>query len=139
MRQWILVIVPAVVLIGIGVFVGALVGGGFDSGRSGDVSPSAVRAAAIGNAVRGRQVWTAKGCTMCHSYGGSGGTDAAPLDYMRGDLSIEGIAGMSGTIWNHIPHMLTRFRKEKIPFPTISSDEMADLIAYLHSGGAPTK
>ncbi len=139
MRQWMLVIVPAVVLVGIGIFVGALIGGAFDSGGGKDVSATSVPAAAIGNATRGRQVWTSKGCTMCHSYGGAGGTDAPALDYMRGDLSIESIAGMSGTIWNHLPGMLPRFREESIPFPTISSDEMADLIAYLHGGSAPTR
>lgn len=139
MRQWLLVVVPAALLIGLGILVGVLVGGGFDSGQSGEVSPSAVPVAAIGNSVRGEQLWTAKSCVMCHSLGGKGGTDAPPLDYMQGDLSIEGIAGMSGAIWNHVPDMLPRFREEKIPFPSISPDEMADLIAYLHSGPAPAR
>lgn len=139
MRQWILVIVPAVVLVGIGIFVGALIGGAFDSGGSGEVSVTSIPASAIGNTARGEQIWTTKGCTMCHSFGGSGGKDAPALDYMSGDLSVRSIAGMSGTIWNHLPGMLPRFREEKIPFPTISADEMADLVAYLHSGSAATK
>lgn len=140
MRQWILVVVPAVLLVGVGIFVGALLGGAFDSGgSSGEISASAVPPAAIGNADRGKEIWMAKGCTMCHSFAGAGGTDAPALDFMRGNLSVHSIAGMSGTIWNHLPGMLARFRQEKIPFPTISPDEMADLTAYLHSGGAPSK
>lgn len=139
MREWILVIVPAVVLVGIGIFVGALIGGTFDSGGGGEVSVTSVPPAAIGNASRGKEVWVAKRCTMCHSFAGSGGTDAPALDFMRGDLSVRSIAGMSGTIWNHLPAMLPRFRKERIPYPTISPDEMADLIAYLHGGASPTK
>ena len=139
MRQWMLVIVPAVVLVGIGIFVGALIGGAFDSGGGNDVSATSVPAAAIGNAARGKQVWTSKGGTMCHSYGGAGGTGAPAPHYMSGDLSIQSIAGMSGTIWNHLPGMLPRFREEKLPFPTISSDEMADLIAYLHGGSTAAK
>lgn len=70
---------------------------------------------------------------------GRGGTDAPPLDYMRGNLSIEGTAGMSGNVWNHVPRMLPFFREEKIPFPSITSDEMADLIAYLHGGPDPAR
>ena len=139
MRQWMLVVVPAVVLVGIGIFVGAHIGGAFDSGGGNGVSATSVPAAAIGNAARGERVWTSKGCTMCHSFGGAGGTDAPALDYMSGDLSIQSIAGMSGTIWNHLPGMLPRFREEKIPFPTISSDEMADLVAYLHGGATAAK
>lgn len=140
MRLWILIIVvPAILLVGIGIFVGALIGGAFDSGGGDEVSATSVPPAAIGSAARGREVWVSKGCTLCHSYGGSGGKDAPALDYMSGDLSIQSIAGMSGTIWNHIPGMLPRFREEKIPFPTISSDQMADLIAYLHAGSAPTQ
>ena len=54
-------------------------------------------------------------------------------------MFIEGIAGMSGTIWNHLPAMLPAFREEGIPYPSISPDEMADLIAYLHGGSTPSE
>lgn len=139
MRMWILIAgVPAILLVGIGIFVGALIGGAFDSSPGDQVSVTAIPPAAIGNAARGKEVWNSKGCTMCHSFQGSGGKDAPPLDYMSGDLSVQSIAGMSGTIWNHLPAMLPRFREEKIPFPTMSPDEMADLIAYLHTGSAAT-
>ena len=87
-----------IVLVGIGIFVGALIGGAFDSGGGDKVSVTSVPPAAIGNAARGKEVWTSKGCTMCHSFGGSGGKDAPALDYMSGDLSVQSIAGMSGSI-----------------------------------------
>lgn len=138
MRQWFLIIVPAAVLLGLGILVGVLLNGGFDSEQQDGVSFS-VPAAAIGNSVRGEQLWTTKSCAMCHSYGGKGGTDAPPLDYMRGNLSVHDIAGMSGNIWNHLPQMLPAFRAEKIPFPSIAPDEMADLIAYLHGAPAPAR
>ena len=70
---------------------------------------------------------------MRHSFNGKGGTDAPPLDFMRERQSVRDIAGMSGAIWDHVPKMLPAFREENIPFPSISRDEMADLIAYLHS------
>ena len=44
---------------------------------------------------------------------------------------------MSGTIWNHVPMMKAAFAEEGIPFPTFESNQMADLIAYLHGGGPP--
>lgn len=47
---------------------------------------------------------------------------------------------MSGRIWNHLPVMLDHFREEKIEVPTFQGTQMADLIAYLHSGqGGPPR
>ena len=74
----------------------------------------------------------------CHSYGGSGGTDAPAFDSMRGKLSVRDIASMSGTIWNHAPHLAEHFSEEKIPFPSFGAGEMADLLAYLHRGPPTT-
>ena len=92
----------------------------------------------IGDPAQGAQIFVSKHCSDCHSYEGKGGEDAPPLDFMRGHLSAAEIAGMSGRIWNHLPGMLEHFRHEKIPFPTFENDQMADLIAYLHSGqGGP--
>jgi mono/diheme cytochrome c family protein len=90
----------------------------------------------IGDASKGQQLFTSKGCSSCHSYGGKGGTDAPPLDFMKGHISPSEIADMSGIIWNHVPAMLPHFKEEGIPFPTFKANEMADLIAFLH-GGAP--
>jgi mono/diheme cytochrome c family protein len=87
----------------------------------------------FGDPVKGKALFASKRCADCHSYDGQGGKDAPPLDYMRGHLSAREIANMSGNIWNHLPMMLPHFKEEGIPFPTFSDDEMADLIAYLHS------
>ena len=91
-------------------------------------------ASSIGDPRKGQQLFTSKGCSSCHSYGGSGGTDAPPLDFMKGQLSASEIADMSGVIWNHVPGMLPHFKEEGIHFPTFNGNQMADLIAYLHSG-----
>jgi mono/diheme cytochrome c family protein len=88
----------------------------------------------IGNPARGARLWDSKGCSDCHSYGGRGGEDAPALDFMRGHMSAREIADMSGQIWDHLPAMLPHFREEKIPVPTFTQGEMADLIAFLHSG-----
>ncbi len=90
--------------------------------------------AQIGDPAQGARLWESKRCSDRHSYGGRGGEDAPPLDYMRGHMSAREIADMSGQIWDHLPAMLPHFREEKIPVPTFTQGEMADLIAFLHSG-----
>jgi cytochrome c2 len=90
--------------------------------------------AQIGDPARGAHLWQSKRCSDCHSYAGRGGEDAPPLDYMRGHMSAREIADMSGQVWDHLPAMLPHFREEKIPVPTFTQGEMADLIAFLHSG-----
>jgi len=87
----------------------------------------------FGDPVRGAALFESKGCADCHSYAGTGGTDAPPLDYMSGHLSAREVADMSGQIWNHLPAMLMHFEEEGLPVPAFQDDEMADLVAYLHS------
>ena len=52
---------------------------------------------------------------------------------MRGHLSAAEVANMSGQIWNHLPGMLPHFKEEGLLYPTFQDDQMADLVAYLHS------
>ena len=87
----------------------------------------------FGDPVRGARLFVSKGCADCHSYGGKGGTDAPPLDYMAGHLSGREVAEMSGQIWNHLPAMLEHFKDEGLPVPAFADEQMADLVAYLHS------
>jgi mono/diheme cytochrome c family protein len=101
------------------------------SGHMGGVNLAVTQ---IGDPSRGARLWDSKGCSDCHSYGGRGGEDAPPLDFMKGHMSAREIADMSGQIWDHLPAMLPHFREEKIPVPTFTQGEMADLIAFLHSG-----
>ncbi len=95
--------------------------------------------AQIGDPARGARLWQSKRCADCHSYAGRGGEDAPALDYMRGHMSAREIADMSGQIWDHLPAMLPHFREEQIPVPTFTQGEMADLIAFLHSGKGAKK
>ncbi len=87
----------------------------------------------FGDPARGARLFVSKGCANCHSFAGKGGMDAPPLDYMAGHLSAREIANMAGTIWNHVPAMVSAFQEEGEPFPTFSDFQMADLVAYLHN------
>ena len=89
---------------------------------------------AFGNPGTGAELFVDKGCSDCHSYNGQGGEDAPPLDYMKGHLSAAEIADMSGQIWDHLPEMIHHFEEEGLPYPTFKQGEMADLVAFLHSG-----
>jgi mono/diheme cytochrome c family protein len=141
-------VVGVVVLVGAGLI-------GYVIGHSGGSSTSAISAPgmmsgthkqgqnlsvqSIGDPQRGAQLFSSKGCSSCHSYGGSGGTDAPALDFMKGHLSPSEVAAMSGVIWNHVPRMVSHFKEEGVPFPTFRGNQMADLIAYLHGGGPGVK
>jgi mono/diheme cytochrome c family protein len=119
---------------------------GFIVGRDSKASSSATVTTALaghsgaglpphefGDPAVGAKLFVSKGCADCHSYGGQGGTDGPPLDYMAGHLSAREVADMSGQIWNHLPVMLQHFKDEGIPVPTFQADQMADLVSYLHS------
>ncbi len=118
-----------------GYFVGR---GSAESGTAAAAVPAGHSGAGLpahefGDPIRGAALFESKGCADCHSYAGTGGTDAPPLDYMSGHLSAREVADMSGQIWNHLPAMLVHFKEEGIPVPTFQGDQMADLVAYLHS------
>lgn len=123
----------AVVLVGAGVVVGILIKGEDNAHTAGEP----LKATDIGNPSIGRELLVEKGCTSCHTFEGKGGTDAPPLDFMKGRLSAIDIASMSGRIWNHVPDMEVAFKKEGKEFPTFKGNEMADMMAYLHGGGSP--
>ena len=124
----------AAILVGLGGVVGIIAAGDGDAEHT---ATEPLQATEIGDPEVGRQLFVSQGCSDCHSYAGRGGSDAPPLDVMRGKLAARDIANMSGTIWNHAPSMKHHFDEEDIPFPTFSANEMADLIAYLHGGGPP--
>lgn len=126
-------------LVTVGTAVGYVVGR--DSASSSSPVPSGhsgvgLPAHEFGDPALGATLFVSKGCANCHSYGGKGGTDAPPLDYMAGHLSAREVADMSGQIWDHLPAMVERFKSEGTPLPTFSDGQMADLVAYLHSAQA---
>lgn len=127
-----LLVLGAVVLVGIGVLIGVLV-----EGDDSQTPVGALSVDEIGNAKDGRELFVSQGCAMCHTYEGQGGTDAPALDFMRGRMTANEVANMSGLIWNHVPAMKAAFEGEGIPFPEFKGNQMASLIAYLHGGGLP--
>ncbi len=77
----------------------------------------------------GRRVFLEKGCPACHAVWGEGGG-------LGPDLGRQGIwhsvMQLAGTFWNHSPEMIEKMRERRMPRPAISSEEMADLAAFLY-------
>jgi len=77
----------------------------------------------------GRQVFLQKGCAKCHAIWGEGGT-------LGPDLGKSGVwhsvLELAGVLWNHSPEMIEKMRERRIPRPTINTDEMANLAAFLY-------
>jgi cytochrome c551/c552 len=79
-----------------------------------------------GDPKSGERLFTQKGCIQCH----------AP----RSEYDLSGkkdfpktLAQLSGMMWNHSEEMRKGMERRGISFPTLSAQEMADLVAYLFS------
>lgn len=83
---------------------------------------------APGNPNRGRGLFTAKGCASCHGTGAHGG-DGPDLTRARLPRSAEAIAG---TMWNHALGMHASMSERGIGWPTFTTEELADLVAFLY-------
>jgi mono/diheme cytochrome c family protein len=80
-----------------------------------------------GNLERGKKVFAAKKCSVCHNDPASG----APALTSR-DREYSGIT-MVSVLWGHGPSMLGSMQAKQIPWPRFETHEMSDLIAYLNT------
>lgn len=82
-----------------------------------------------GDPFRGREIFHDKGCSRCHSVWGHGGT-------LGPDITVV-VAGkpwdeLVGAFWNHTPRMIDEGERRGYAWPTLDSEEMADLLGYLY-------
>ncbi len=85
----------------------------------------------VGDPHIGARLFQEKGCANCHAVNGVGGL-LAP------DLGSKGAPEPSlnqlvTVMWNHAPRMWELMRKEKLPYPDFSYEDMAHLFAYLYT------
>lgn len=78
----------------------------------------------------GREVFVQKGCVVCHSVNGSGGTLGPDLAVAAGGKHFLQLAGL---LWNHTPRMMEVLQKKGKSWPELSPDEMTRIFAYLYS------
>ena len=71
-----------------------------------------------------------KGCLDCHGLYGERGKSASDLDRAR---DVDTPAGALAALWNHSFIDDPRPERERRPWPQLSAQDMADLMAYLRS------
>jgi cytochrome c551/c552 len=84
-------------------------------------------ARAAGDPEAGRAVFAEKACARCHVPRGAPPRGPA-LEQLR---RPQGEMELAGRLWNHVPGMFAALAEERLPWPGISTAEMADLMAYL--------
>ncbi|MGH9521206.1 MAG: c-type cytochrome [Terriglobales bacterium] len=79
----------------------------------------------------GRELFTSKGCSSCHGEDGIGGR--APS--LRERASLQSLPRLVTAVWDHVPRMSEAIRSSGMQYPAMSSEEMAQLFAYLYIVG----
>lgn len=127
----------AVVAFAVGVLV-VVVGAGTASAQSGEQSTN-VAPGEVGllmpimSPASGRLLFASKGCVLCHSINGVGGTDAPALDAstMPGPMNpFDFVARM----WRGAPAMIAMQNAELGHQIQFTGQELADIVAFAHDG-----
>lgn len=71
-----------------------------------------------------------KQCGICHAVNGSGGRIAPDLSGTR--PSAPAMGWLVTVVWNHGPGMWRRIRQKNQSYPQLSSQDMANLLAFLY-------
>jgi len=79
-----------------------------------------------GNLQSGKKLFTQKGCIQCHLPQGE-------LDLSKKKDFPRTLAQLAGMMWNHSYKMWKGMKEKGMERPTLSPQEMADLVAYLFS------
>ncbi len=88
-----------------------------------------------GSVARGRNLLESKGCVACHMVGGKGGNVGPDFDKSQRFASP---IYMVQAMWNHGPTMAEQIKMSKLPYPTLTSQDVADISAYLRQATAGT-
>jgi mono/diheme cytochrome c family protein len=83
-----------------------------------------------GDTTAGRRLFSEKRCIMCHQTRGIGGVIGPRLD----GLSAQSPIDVAAAFWNHAATMEREMRERRIARPTITGQELGDLLAFLGSG-----
>ena len=80
-----------------------------------------------GNPGKGREIFAAKGCVVCHA---TDGKKRIGPDLLRSNAA-ESPGTIAASMWNHAPLMKEAMAEAALEWPRFERSEMQDLIAYL--------
>jgi cytochrome c1 len=85
-----------------------------------------------GDARRGQELLSSKGCLRCHAVRGKGGNVGPDFERAKElDQPVTVVAAM----WNHASGMAEKMREKAVTWPAFTEQEMGDLVAYLQTFG----
>ncbi|MBI2717669.1 MAG: c-type cytochrome [Rhizobiales bacterium] len=90
------------------------------------------------NAANGRILFASKGCVVCHAVNGIGGKDARPLDAATMPKQMNPFDFAAG-MWRSAMIMAPLQRKELGEQTQLTGQELADIIAFVHSADEQRK
>ena len=84
------------------------------------------------DAALGRKVFAEKGCVVCHSVNGIGGTDGPNLSYGKYDTPVNAME-VASDLWEKADVMIPMQKAELGGQIILSPEELAGLVAFLAS------
>lgn len=86
-----------------------------------------------GDAARGKKLFQTKSCESCHGLTTSLNPQAKPVNQWQG---LADPVALVGAMWNHSPAMWSELSKRKIAWPSITPQDLADLLVYLRNSAS---
>ncbi len=83
-----------------------------------------------GDAARGKRLFAERGCAGCHGIAAEVRAGAPPVIRWE-DLNRP--FALSAAMWNHMPAMLAAMKSERRPWPSLSAQDLTDLLVYLRN------
>jgi len=85
-----------------------------------------------GNPQAGARIFEEKRCSTCHGGGRAAGGIGPSLRQPR-EGQPRGVTDVGALMWNHGPAIWKKMAELGIPVPSLTGQEMADLVSYLHT------
>jgi cytochrome c551/c552 len=83
-----------------------------------------------GEAERGKQLFSGKGCAGCHGQINPLASGAPPVSQWG---TLTDPVSLAQAMWNHAPSMLAAARTKNLSWPSLAGQELADLLVYLRN------
>jgi mono/diheme cytochrome c family protein len=83
-----------------------------------------------GDAGRGKNVFTTRGCMNCHGVGAAGSSGALPVSAWT---SLDDPVTLASAMWNHSPQMQRETSRSKTRWPELTGQDLTDLLVFIRN------